>query len=62
MIRENLTWSRRRIASELAKLGHRVDKNTVAKYMPTFRDGMRIPTFARHQRGREMPSRLLSHG
>jgi len=34
MVRENPTWSRRRIASELAKLGHRVDKNTVAKYMP----------------------------
>jgi len=30
MVRENRTWSRRRIAGELAKLGHRVDKNTVA--------------------------------
>jgi hypothetical protein len=28
---ENPTWSRRRIAMELAKLGVRVDKNSVAK-------------------------------
>ncbi len=34
MSRDNPLWSRRRIASELAKLGHDVDKNTVAKYMP----------------------------
>jgi transposase InsO family protein len=34
MARENPLWSRRRIASELAKLGHAVDKDTVAKYMP----------------------------
>ncbi len=34
MSRENPLWSRRRIASELAKLGHSVDKATVAKYMP----------------------------
>jgi transposase InsO family protein len=34
MARENPTWSRRRIANELAKLGHRVDKDTVAKYLP----------------------------
>jgi putative transposase len=34
MTRENPTWSRRRIASELAKLGHHVSKDTVAKYMP----------------------------
>jgi transposase InsO family protein len=34
MARENPLWSRRRIASELAKLGHSVDKDTVAKYMP----------------------------
>jgi len=34
MSRENPLWSRRRIASELAKLGHAVDKDTVAKYMP----------------------------
>lgn len=34
MTHENPLWSRRRIASELAKLGHRVDKDTVAKYMP----------------------------
>jgi len=27
-------WSRRRVASELAKLGHKVDKDTVARYMP----------------------------
>src|SRR5258708_1016558 len=32
--RENPLWSRRRIANELAKLGYRLDKNTVAKYMP----------------------------
>jgi len=34
MARENPTWSRRRVANELAKLGHDVDKCTVAKYMP----------------------------
>ncbi len=34
MSRDNPLWSRRRIASELAKLGHSVDKDTVAKYMP----------------------------
>jgi len=34
MARENPTWSRRRIASELAKLGHDVGKDAVAKYMP----------------------------
>jgi len=34
MARENPTWSRRRIANELAKLGHDIDKCTVAKYMP----------------------------
>ena len=34
MTRKNPLWSRRRIASELAKLGHRVDKDTFAKYMP----------------------------
>jgi transposase InsO family protein len=34
MARENPLWSRRRIASELAKLGYAVDKETVAKYMP----------------------------
>ena len=34
MSRDNPLWSRRRIASELAKLAHDVDKNTVAKYMP----------------------------
>ena len=34
MARENPLWSRRRIASELAKLGHAVSKDTVAKYMP----------------------------
>jgi hypothetical protein len=31
---ENPTWIRRRIAAELAKLGHGVSKDTVAKYMP----------------------------
>jgi len=34
MTRENPTWSRRRIAAELAKLGHDVSKDTVARYMP----------------------------
>ncbi len=34
MTRENPTWRRRRIAAELAKLGHDVCKDTVAKYMP----------------------------
>jgi putative transposase len=34
MTRENPTWRRRRIAAELAKLGHNVCKDTVAKYMP----------------------------
>ena len=34
MTLENPLWSRRRIASELAKLGYAVDKDTVAKYMP----------------------------
>ena len=34
MAHQNPLWSRRRIASELAKLGHPVDKDTVAKYMP----------------------------
>jgi putative transposase len=34
MSRESRLWSRRRIANELAKLGHSVDKDTVAKYMP----------------------------
>jgi putative transposase len=31
---ENPLWSRRRIANELAKRGHDVSKDTVAKYMP----------------------------
>jgi len=34
MAHENPLWSRRRMASELAKLGHSVDKDTVAKYRP----------------------------
>ena len=34
MVTDNPRWSRRRIAQELAKLGFRVDKNTVARYMP----------------------------
>jgi transposase InsO family protein len=34
MAHENPTWSRRRIASELSKLGHDVSKDSVAKYMP----------------------------
>jgi len=31
---ENPLWRRRRIASELRKLGYDVDKDSVAKYMP----------------------------
>jgi transposase InsO family protein len=34
MARDNPTWSRRRIVAELAKLGHVVSKDSVAKYMP----------------------------
>jgi transposase InsO family protein len=34
MAYENRTWSRRRIGAELAKLGHDVSKDSVAKYMP----------------------------
>ena len=34
MVADNPLWSRRRIAAELAKLGHNVSKDTVAKYMP----------------------------
>jgi hypothetical protein len=34
MAKENPTWSRRRIAAELSKLGHDVSKDSVAKYMP----------------------------
>src|SRR5579859_1496951 len=34
MARENPLWSRRRIANELAKLGHDLGKDAVAKYMP----------------------------
>ncbi len=34
MATENPRWSRRRIAQELAKVGFRIDKNTVARYMP----------------------------
>ena len=34
MARQNPLWNRRRIASELAKLGHHVDKDTIAKQMP----------------------------
>jgi transposase InsO family protein len=34
MATENPTWSRRRIAAELSKLGHDVSKDSVAKYMP----------------------------
>ena len=35
MATENPMWSRRRIAAELAKLGHDVSKDTVARYMRT---------------------------
>ena len=34
MAKENPLWSRRRIAAELARLGHDVSKDTVARYMP----------------------------
>ncbi|MGO9838966.1 MAG: integrase core domain-containing protein [Polyangiaceae bacterium] len=34
MARENPLWSRRRITNELAKLGHDVGKDAVARYMP----------------------------
>jgi hypothetical protein len=34
LARDNPPWSRRRIANELAKLGHALSKDTVAKYMP----------------------------
>jgi len=34
MAAENALWSRRRIASELGKLGYDASKDTVAKYMP----------------------------
>ena len=44
MVRENPTWSRRRIASELAKLGHAVNKDTVARYMPRRRPRSRPPS------------------
>jgi putative transposase len=55
--RENPLWSRRRIANELAKLGHCVDKDTVAKYMPKPRARPRRPpsqtwkTFLRNHLG-----------
>ncbi len=44
MAQENPTWSRRRIASELAKLGHFVSKDTVARYMPRRRPRSRPPS------------------
>jgi putative transposase len=44
MARENPTWSRRRIASEFAKLGHAVSKDTVARYMPRRRPRSRPPS------------------
>lgn len=58
MARDNPTWSRRRISSELAKLGHVVSKDTVARYMRGRRPRSRPPpsqtwgTFVRsHLRG-----------
>jgi putative transposase len=48
MVAENPLWSRRRIAAELAKLGHDVSKDTVAKHMPRrprHSDGPRSPTW-----------------
>jgi len=44
MARENPLWSRRRIAAELAKLGHTVSKDTVAKYMPARHGPPRPPS------------------
>jgi hypothetical protein len=44
MATENLRWSRRRIVMELARLGFRVDKNTVANYMPKSRRRPRRPS------------------
>jgi hypothetical protein len=44
MARESRPWSRRRIASELAKLGHVVSKDTVARYMPRRRPKPRRPS------------------
>ncbi|MEO8876401.1 MAG: integrase core domain-containing protein [Polyangiaceae bacterium] len=35
MAHDNPTWSRRRIANELGKLGYDVSKDTVSKYMPS---------------------------
>jgi hypothetical protein len=43
MAGENPLWSRRRIGSELAKLGNDVDKDTVAKYMPEPTRRPRLP-------------------
>jgi len=43
MARENPLWTRRRISSELAKLGYVVDKQTVAKYMPAVSPTSRPP-------------------
>ncbi len=57
MANDNPRWSRRRIAQELAKLGYRGDKNTVAKYMPKPAERPRRPasqtwrTFARNHLG-----------
>jgi putative transposase len=42
--RENPTWSRRRIASDFAKLGHVVRKDTVARDMPRRRPPSRLPS------------------
>jgi putative transposase len=44
MARDNPSWSRRRVAMELAMLGVSVDKNTVAKYMPRPGDRPRRPS------------------
>jgi hypothetical protein len=46
MAKENPLRSRRRIAMELAKLRFRVDKNTVAKYLPKSGDRPRRPSQA----------------
>lgn len=44
MSRDNPTWSRRRIAAELALLGWRVNKDSVARYMTKPAPSLHKPT------------------
>ena len=64
MVAENPLWSRRRIAGELAKLGHEVSKDTVAKCMPkrNGRRSSRSPAIAQRARATRScgPKRRLS--